>query len=145
VSAASEAPDRERAEPERVSPALNVRAAEPEVAAPVLAAGNAAPGRMLVRRTPAAGAMGDLARVGGNSEMARLAGPVMREPVGAPPAPGDLRAGAQGEAVADAQLKLSRVQASAQPPAEDGRYGPLTEAAVRTGLVHRGPTRCTSI
>jgi peptidoglycan hydrolase-like protein with peptidoglycan-binding domain len=50
-------------------------------------------------------------------------------PPGAKPV---LRRGSHGEAVREAQRKLSRVQASALPLVEDGKFGPLTEAAVRT-------------
>jgi peptidoglycan hydrolase-like protein with peptidoglycan-binding domain len=61
---------------------------------------------------------------------------VQRQPAGggvvAPPAHPELRSGSHGEAVREAQRKLSRVQASALPLVEDGAYGPLTVAAVRT-------------
>jgi peptidoglycan hydrolase-like protein with peptidoglycan-binding domain len=43
-----------------------------------------------------------------------------------------LRAGTHGEEVKQAQRKLSRVQASALPLTEDGTYGGLTTAAVRS-------------
>src|SRR5262249_40439400 len=77
-----------------------------------------------------------LTQLGGNGEVTRLVAP--------PPAPGGGGAPASGEAVRDAQIKLSRVQASALPLTEDGRYGPLTEAAVRTFQTTAGivpPTR----
>lgn len=44
----------------------------------------------------------------------------------------ELRRGSHGEAVKEAQRKLSRVQASADPLTEDGTFGPLTVSAVRT-------------
>lgn len=52
--------------------------------------------------------------------------------VGAVAAPHtELNSGSHGEEVKQAQLKLSRVQASALPLTEDGTYGTLTAAAVR--------------
>lgn len=48
------------------------------------------------------------------------------------PGPAALRRGSHGERVKQAQRKLSRVQASANPMVEDGHFGALTEAAVRT-------------
>jgi peptidoglycan hydrolase-like protein with peptidoglycan-binding domain len=55
---------------------------------------------------------------------------VQRQP--APPAHPVLQSGSRGEAVKEAQRKLSRVQASALPLVEDGAFGPLTVAAVRS-------------
>lgn len=43
-----------------------------------------------------------------------------------------LQVGSHGEEVKQAQRKLSRVRASALPLVEDGQYGGLTQAAVRT-------------
>lgn len=43
-----------------------------------------------------------------------------------------LQVGSHGEEVKQAQRKLSRVQASALPLVEDGEYGAITQAAVRT-------------
>ena len=59
--------------------------------------------------------------------------PVQRQPVvGGVVTHTELRAGSHGEEVKQAQRKLSRVQASAAPLTEDGSFGPLTVAAVRT-------------
>ena len=55
---------------------------------------------------------------------------VQRQP--APPVHPVLQSGSHGEAVKEAQRKLSRVQASALPLVEDGAFGPLTVAAVRS-------------
>jgi len=65
-------------------------------------------------------------------------------PPGAKPV---LRRGSHGEAVREAQRKLSRVQASALPLVEDGQFGPLTEAAVRTFQTTSGavPTGVLSV
>lgn len=57
---------------------------------------------------------------------------VQRQPVLAPPAKPTLRSGSRGEFVKEAQRKLSRLQASAGPLMEDGQFGSLTDAAVRT-------------
>src|SRR5688500_10772013 len=94
---------------------------------------------MLQRSPSEATGLTELTQFAGNAQVARFAGqpetdggpPPAPGGVAAPPAPG-VAVGAHGEEVRDAQLKLSRVQASALPLTEDGRYGPLTEAAVRT-------------
>jgi peptidoglycan hydrolase-like protein with peptidoglycan-binding domain len=102
------------------------------------AAGNAAIARMLQGSLSGTTGLADLSQVAGNAEVARFAEqpPAPGGGVGAPPAPAAV--GAHGEAVRDAQVKLSRLQASAQPLTEDGKYGPLTEAAVRTFQTSQG-------
>ena len=67
-----------------------------------------------------------LQRQAGNAAVARLLA-IQRQPLHP-----ELRRGSHGEAVKEAQRKLSRVQASADPLTEDGTFGPLTVAAVRT-------------
>jgi peptidoglycan hydrolase-like protein with peptidoglycan-binding domain len=131
-----------RARPDLQQPITpHTRAPGPDSAAPIMlpAAGNAAMARMLQRSPAETSAMTDLTRLAGNAQVARLVAPgeagggLPPAPggVAAPPAPG-VAVGAHGEEVRDAQVKLSRLQASAQPLTEDGRFGPLTEAAVRT-------------
>ncbi|WP_030442134.1 peptidoglycan-binding domain-containing protein [Actinoplanes subtropicus] len=138
--------------PERKPPdPVTVRPPETETAGPVLlpGAGNAAIARLL-QGSPSPAAIAELSQLGGNAQLARLAGPGGGS--GAPPAPpvggggvADVRVGAHGEAVRDAQVKLSRVQASADPLTEDGRFGPLTEAAVRTFQTSVGIVPATGV
>ncbi|MCU7729175.1 peptidoglycan-binding protein [Actinoplanes sp. KI2] len=142
---ASEALD--RLPPERKPPdPITTRRPGPDV---LPGAGNAAIARML-SGTPAAPALAELSPFAGNAQIARLAeqgdgaGAPPAPPVGAPAAAG-VRFGAHGEAVRDAQVKLSRVQASALPLTEDGRFGPLTEAAVRTFQTTAGITPVTGV
>ncbi|MET0417030.1 MAG: peptidoglycan-binding protein [Actinoplanes sp.] len=129
---AREAPIREETVPVSRPPV-------PDTGAPALlpAAGNAAIARMLQGSPSGPGGLAGLSQVAGNAEVARFAEqpPAPGGAVGAPPAPA---VGAHGEGVRDAQVKLSRLQASAQPLTEDGRYGPLTEAAVRTFQAGQG-------
>ncbi|WP_433379125.1 peptidoglycan-binding domain-containing protein [Actinoplanes sp. CA-142083] len=116
----------QRAEPKLpATPAPGTDTAGPAL---LQAGGNAALARLLqsVPGGPAA-----LAELSGNAQVARLVAPPAPGGGGGAPA-GPLTAGAHGEGVRDAQIKLSRVQASALPLTEDGRFGPLTEAAVRT-------------
>jgi len=94
------------------------------------AAGNAAIARLL-QSAPSPAALGDLMQLAGNSLLARIALP-SAPAGGAPPAPAGPAGGATGGEIADLQMKLSRLQASAAPLTEDGKFGPLTEAAVRT-------------
>jgi peptidoglycan hydrolase-like protein with peptidoglycan-binding domain len=149
-----------RTQPELKQPITpHARTADPDTAGPVMlpGAGNAAIARMLQRSPAETGAMTDLTRLAGNAQVARLVGQndtaeadggLPPAPPGggvaAPPAPG-VAAGAHGEAVRDAQVKLSRVQASALPLTEDGRYGPLTEAAVRTFQTTAGIVPATGV
>jgi peptidoglycan hydrolase-like protein with peptidoglycan-binding domain len=138
VTDASEAPD--RILPERKPPdPIITRPPDPDVGPSLLPrAGNAAIARMMQGSPSAPAAIGELSSFAGNAQLARLAD--RSDGSAAPPAPpvggaggiADVRVGAHGEAVRDAQVKLSRVQASADPLTEDGRFGPLTEAAVRT-------------
>ncbi len=79
-----------------------------------------------VRGRPAEHGLLTLQRQAGNAAVARLLA-VQRQPLHP-----ELRRGSHGEAVNEAQRKLSRVQASADPLTEDGTFGPLTVAAVRT-------------
>lgn len=149
---ASEAPiPDQRVRPDERAPII--RAPDPDTTGPALAAGgNAAIARMLQRSPSGAGAINDLPRLAGNAQVARFVvqrdadvdAPPAPGGVGAPPAPG-ATVGAHGEEIRDAQLKLSRVQASAQPLTEDGRYGPLTEAAVRTFQASVGITPPTGV
>jgi len=152
VPEASEAPiPDQRVRPDERAPII--RAPDPDTTGPALAAGgNAAIARMLQRSPSGAGAINDLPRLAGNAQVARFVvqrdadvdAPPAPGGVGAPPAPG-ATVGAHGEEIRDAQLKLSRVQASAQPLTEDGRYGPLTEAAVRTFQASVGITPPTGV
>lgn len=129
----------QRVAPEPASPA--VRPAEPAF---LQVAGNAALARLLQGAPGGPAAMTELTQLAGNAQVARL--------VAAPPAPGGgappgtaIVAGAHGEAVRDAQIKLSRVQASALPLTEDGLFGPLTEAAVRSFQTTAGRTPPTGV
>ncbi|MGX6601361.1 peptidoglycan-binding domain-containing protein [Micromonosporaceae bacterium Da 78-11] len=127
---AREAPVRE---PQVPLPRPPVRDVEPAVLLP--AAGNGAIARMFQSSATTTGGLAGLSRVAGNAEVSRFAEqpPAPGGAVMAPPAPA-----AGGEAVREAQVKLSRLQSSAQPLTEDGRYGPLTEAAVRTFQTGQG-------
>ncbi|MEV7625355.1 peptidoglycan-binding domain-containing protein [Actinoplanes sp. NPDC089786] len=130
---------------------LNVREPDPDTAGPIMTpgVGNAALARMIQRSPSGPAALPDLAMFGGNAQIARLVEGDSEPPApgggGAAPAPAGLGGGAHGEEVRDAQLKLSRVQASAQPLTEDGRYGPLTEAAVRTFQTSQGIAPVTGV
>ncbi|HEX5201339.1 MAG TPA: peptidoglycan-binding domain-containing protein, partial [Actinoplanes sp.] len=118
----------------------------PETAGPALlqAGGNAALARLLQSVPGGPAALTELTQAGGNAQVARLVAPPA--PGGGGGAPGaPLAAGAHGEGVRDAQIKLSRVQASALPLTEDGRFGPLTEAAVRTFQTSVGIARPTGV
>src|SRR4051812_32106268 len=109
--------------PKAIPPALERSRTRPHRAG----AGGAAPERTELA-TPEA--LLALQRQAGNNAVTGL-GVVQRQP--APPgAKPVLRRGSHGEAVHEAQRKLSRLQASALPLVEDGTFGALTEAAVRT-------------
>ena len=112
------------------------------------AAGNAALARLLQGLPAGASAIPELTQLVGNAQVARFAGQSAPPPapggVGAPPAPG-VRVGAHGEEVRDAQVKLSRLQASALPLTEDGNFGPRTEAAVRTFQTSAGIAPATGV
>lgn len=72
-------------------------------------------------------------RGAGNRAVAGLVAQRQVPAVGAVATPHQvLQLGAHGEEVKQAQRKLSRVRASAVPLVEDGAYGPVTQAAVRT-------------
>ncbi|GIF23929.1 peptidoglycan hydrolase-like protein with peptidoglycan-binding domain [Actinoplanes tereljensis] len=109
--------------------AVGVRRPDPGPAGPVMlpGAGNAAMARMLQGAPSGPAGLAELSALAGNAQLARF--------VGGPPAPAAPAApgvGAHGGPIQELQVKLSRLQASAAPLTEDGRYGPLTEAAVRT-------------
>ncbi|WP_433303423.1 peptidoglycan-binding domain-containing protein [Actinoplanes sp. CA-030573] len=141
---ASEAPIAEQqVRPDATVPAT--RTSDPDGGGPALlpAGGNAALARLL-QGAPSGPAMAGLAQLAGNGQVARFAGQPAAPPWAGVPAAG-FAAGAHGEAVRDAQVKLSRVQASALPLTEDGRFGPLTEAAVRTFQAGAGIAPATGV
>ncbi|WP_395244385.1 peptidoglycan-binding protein [Agromyces sp. MMS24-K17] len=124
-------------------PASRARAPEPRSRAP--AGGSAtAPARSAAPTPAPAGWLGRGDLDSAVLQRAALAGAlrggvvgglaqVQRQPVVAPPAAKPtLRSGSRGIFVEEAQRKLSRLQASAAPLTEDGSYGALTAAAVRT-------------
>jgi peptidoglycan hydrolase-like protein with peptidoglycan-binding domain len=123
------------------APPVRTPSADPALLA---SAGNAAMGRML-QGAPSGAALGELGQFAGNAQVARLAGRPQAPGAAPAPAPGGTGSGAHGEGVADLQIKLSRLQASAGPLTEDGKYGPQTEAAVRNFQTSAGITPVTGI
>ncbi|GAA0558551.1 hypothetical protein GCM10010172_46970 [Paractinoplanes ferrugineus] len=124
------------------TPDVNTLGPDPRI---LLAAGNAAMARMLPG-APAGAALGELGQFAGNAQVARFVGQPPAPGGGAPPAPGGgVTSGAHGDSVQDLQVELSRLQASAAPLTEDGKYGPLTEAAVRNFQTGAGIVPVTGV